>query len=351
MTTPMTSRMATEIAAQPDTIAATLDALLPRRGELRRLARGRSHLLLVARGTSDNAAVYGRYLLEVHSGRGASLAAPSLATHYAVERDLSDTVVVSLSQSGGTEEIAQTQAWAATCGARTIAITNVPDSPLAATADVTLLLEAGEELAVPATKSYTAQLTAIAVLADALGPTMRSLEPELRRVPAAVQALLAERSGIEEAITLLGTTDHTLVSGRGLVYGTALEIALKLEETCLEPVRGLSYADLRHGPIAVVDQDAAVVLVAAADGPMVTGMTELAEDVQALGARTIGIGGDARFADSCEVRVAGPELPETVAPLALVVPAQLIVEALARSRGLDPDSPRGLSKVTQTDTP
>ncbi len=346
----MTSQMATEIAVQPDTIAATLEALLPQRPALRRLAAGRPHLLLVARGTSDNAAVYGRYLLEVHSGLGASLAAPSLATHYGVHRDLSDTTVVSLSQSGGTEEIVQTQAWAAACGAHTVAVTNVAASPLAREADLPLILEAGEELAVPATKSYTAQLAAIAVIADALGPPTRSLEPTLGRVPAAVARLLADRDGVDDAIALLGSTEHTLVSGRGIAFGTALEVALKLEETCLEPVRGLSYADLRHGPIAVVDAAAATILVSAADGPMVSGMTELADDVTALGARTIGIGGDARFAASCEVPVAGPDLPETLAPLGLVVPAQLIVEGLARSRGLDPDAPRGLSKVTQTDS-
>lgn len=345
----MTTRMAVEIAEQPDTIAATLEALLAQRAELRRLATDRPHLLLIARGTSDNAGVYGRYLLEVHAGRGASLAAPSLATHYAVRRDLSDSVVVSLSQSGGTEEIVQAQAWAADCGARTVAITNVATSPLATDADLALIVQAGEELAVPATKSYTAQLVAIAVLADALGPASRSLEPDLARVPDQVATLLRHRSGVDEAIALLGSTEHTLVTGRGLAYGTALEVALKLEETCLEPVRGLSYADLRHGPIAVVDDAAAAVLVAAADGPMVGGMTELADDLGALGARTIGLGGDAAFAAACGVRVAGPDLIETVAPIGLVVPAQLIVEGLARTRGLDPDAPRGLSKVTQTD--
>ncbi len=346
----MTTRMAMEIAEQPDTIAATLAALLPQRGELRRLAGDRRHLLLVARGTSDNAGVYGRYVLEVHSGRGASLAAPSLATHYRTDRDLSDTLAVSLSQSGSTEEIVATQEWAAAQGARTVAITNVADSPLAAGADLALVLQAGEELAVPATKSYTAQLTAMAVLADALGPPAAGLEPDLARVPEEVAGLLEQRRGVDAAVELLGGAEHTLVTGRGLVYGTALEIALKLEETCLEPVRGLSYADLRHGPIAVVDDATAVVLVAAPDGPLVGGMTDLARDIDHLGARSIGIGGDTGFAAACDVEVVGPDLPETLAPLGLIVPAQLLVEELARARGLDPDAPRGLSKVTQTDT-
>ena len=350
----MTTRMAMEIAEQPATIAATVAALLPARRELRRLAGDRRHLLLVARGTSDNAGVYARYLLETHTGRGASLAAPSLATHYRVHRDLSDTVVVSLSQSGGTEEIVETQAWAAAQGARTVAITNVGGSPLATEAQIALVVEAGEELAVPATKSYTAQLTAIAVLADALGPDRLCLEADLARAPEEVASLLDHRHGVDAAIERLagsGTavTDHTLVTGRGLVYGTALEVALKLEETCLEPVRGLSYADLRHGPIAVLDEQAATVLVAAKDGPLVGGMTDLARDVRHLGAGTIGIGGDPAFAAACDVEVAGPDLPEPLAPLGLIVPAQLVVEGLARVRGLDPDAPRGLSKVTQTD--
>ncbi|MEX2550815.1 MAG: SIS domain-containing protein [Nitriliruptoraceae bacterium] len=346
----MTTQMAREIAAQPDTIAATLEALLAQRRELRRLAAGRRNVLLVARGTSDNAGVYGRYLLEVHAHLGAALAAPSLATHYRVTRDLSDTLVLSLSQSGRTEEIVETQRWAAAGGARTVAIANVADSPLAHEADLALVLAAGEELAVPATKSYTAQLTAIAVIADALGSPAGSLEPILGRVPDEVARLLAARDGVEEAIDQLHRTDHTLVSGRGLVYGTALEVALKLEETCLEPVRGLSYADLRHGPIAVVDDDVAAVLVSAGDGPLTAGMTELARDLTGLEARTIGIGGDAAFRASCGVHVPGPDLPETVAPLGLIIPAQLLVEGLARARGLDPDAPRGLSKVTQTDT-
>jgi glutamine---fructose-6-phosphate transaminase (isomerizing) len=346
----MATRMAVEIAEQPEAIARTLEELLPRRPELRRLAAGRPQVLFVARGTSDNAGVYGRYLLEVHAGRGAALAAPSLATHYEVRRDLSDTLVVALSQSGGTEEIVATQTWAAACGARTVAVTNEPASRLASEADLALVLAAGPELAVPATKSYTAQLAAIAVLADALGPSQGTLEPALQRVPEQVARSLGQQDGLDAAVEALAATDHLLVSGRGLVYGTALEIALKLEETCLEPVRGLSYADLRHGPIAVVDEAVVTLLVAAQDGPMVTGMTDLADELGALGARTVGIGGDAAFAAASGVAIAGPDLPETVAPLGLIVPAQLIVERLARVRGLDPDAPRGLSKVTQTET-
>src|SRR5690606_25686882 len=154
----MTTTMAREIAEQPDALARTIEALRPMRPAVRELAAGRRTILFVARGSSDNAAVYGRYLLEVHAGHPAGLAAPSVGTHYGARLDLSDAVVVSVSQSGETQEIVEAQDWAARCGARTIAVTNGADSSLANAADLALVTTAGRELAVPATKSYTTQL-------------------------------------------------------------------------------------------------------------------------------------------------------------------------------------------------
>jgi glutamine---fructose-6-phosphate transaminase (isomerizing) len=345
----MTTRMAREIAEQPEAVARTLDMLLPVRPELARLAEGTRHVLFVARGSSDNACVYGRYLVETHAHRMAGLAAPSVATHYHAEVDLGDALLVCVSQSGETREIVETLQWAISRGARTVAVTNDGSSPLAQAADLTLATHAGRELAVPATKTYTTQLAAMAVLATALAPDPTVLDPHLLLAPREMERLVKEREGVDDAAAALVHSAETLVSGRGLLFGTALEIALKLEETCLRPVRGLSYADLRHGPIAVVDADVVAVMVAAPDGPVVPGLTEVAVDLRDRGARTIGIGGDAAFSAACSLAVAGPDLPEMVAPLATVVPGQLMVEALARRLGLDPDSPRGLSKVTQTD--
>jgi glucosamine--fructose-6-phosphate aminotransferase (isomerizing) len=344
------STMAREIAEQPATVQRTLDALMPLRKNLRELAEMRRHVLLVARGSSDNAAVYGRYLLETHSKVPAALAAPSVATHYRSPIDLSDTMIVTVSQSGRTEEIVAAQRWARSCRAVTVAITNDPTSPLAAEADAALVTQAGPELAVPATKSYTAQLAALAVFATALAPEPEGLDDELQRVPDELAVLLDQRSSqIEQAVDRLAGDGPTLVVGRGLALGTALEVALKLEETCLRPVRGLSYADLRHGPIAVVDTGVTAVLVSAADGPLVSGMTALAVDLRRLGATVIGLGGDDEFRATCDLGIAGPRLSESLAPLGLILPAQLAVEMLARRLGLDPDAPRGLAKVTQTD--
>jgi len=341
--------MAQEMAQQPAAVAATLAALRPLRARIRELAGDRRQILFVARGSSDNAAIYGRYLLEVHAGRTASLAAPSVATHYRRELDLFGALVVSISQSGQTEEIVETQEWAKRCGAVTIAVTNVGGSALARAADLALVTQAGPEEAVPATKTFTTQLTAMAVLATALAPEPGALDADLDRIPAEIEKLIVNRGGIHEAVTLLTRTNEVLVSGRGLAYSAAVETALKLEETCLRPVRGLSYADLRHGPIAIVDPQLVAIVVAAQDGPMLEGLTELLGDLRARGALTVGIGGDAVFAAAADVSVAGPNLPETVAPIALVVAGQLLAEALALALGLNPDAPRGLHKVTQTD--
>lgn len=344
MTSQMRGHMAREIAEQPEAVRRTLEHLLPLRADLRSRFEGRRRVLFVARGSSDNAAIYGRYLLEVAAGVSAGLAAPSVATHYRSRLDLSDALVVSVSQSGSTQEIVESQAWARSCGAATVAITNVAESPLAAGADLALVTQAGPEVAVPATKSYVAQLTATAVLADALGA---GVADDLASVPDQVASMCD--LDVSAAVSALAAAEHVVVSGRGLLMGTALETALKLEETCLVPVRGYSYADLRHGPISVVSGGVVAVLVAAADGPLAEPMVELAGDLRHRGAQVLGIGGSTAFASACDVHLAGPRLPETVTPLATIVPAQLTVERLARAQGLDPDNPRGLAKVTQTD--
>jgi glucosamine--fructose-6-phosphate aminotransferase (isomerizing) len=185
------------------------------------------------------------------------------------------------------------------------------------------------------------------VLGTALAPDPGSLDVHLERVAHEVERLLSVP--VEDAVKVLRDAAYAVVSGRGLMMGTALETALKLEETCLRPVRGYSYADLRHGPISVVTDGMAAVLVAAPDGPLLAPMVELAGDLAGRGATVVGIGGDAAFAAACAVHVTGPDLPEALSPLGAIVPAQRLIEGLAVELGLDPDNPRGLAKVTSTD--
>ena len=344
----MPSRMRVEIAEQPEALRRTLEALLPQVGVLEALGRETRQVLFIARGSSDNAAVYGQYLCSVHAGRLVSLAAPSLATVYRADLDLHGVLAVAVSQSGATEEIVTTLDWARHCGARTVAVTNVAGSPLTEAADVALVTRAGRELAVPATKTYTTQLAALAVLALSMGRGASGLEA-LRGVPDAVEAMLDVAPAAEALAGRLTDADTVVVSGRGFAYSTALELSLKLKETCYVTAVGLSYADLVHGPIAVLDAGTPALLVAAAEGPMLPEMTGLARRIAGTGADVYGIGGDHDFAAACRSTLPGPSLPEHLAPFALVVPGQLLVEALARAKGLDPDAPRGLDKVTQTD--
>ncbi|MEU1721925.1 SIS domain-containing protein [Nonomuraea sp. NPDC048881] len=344
----MTTKMRSEIAEQPEALRATLDALLPRVGEVKAVGEQTRQLLFIARGTSDNAAVYGRYLVESHAGRMGALAAPSIATTYRRKLDLDGVLAVAISQSGRTEEIVETLAWAKDCGAKTVGITNGgEDSPLAQAADVALCTLAGEEKAVPATKTYTTQLAALAVLALGLGADVNA--EDLRRVPDAVEKLIAEPGDLDAVVEGLLDKPGVVVSGRGLAFSTALETALKLKEACYLHAMGLSYADLLHGPIAVVDADTPALLVAAENSPTLSGTVALAERVVAAGAAAYTIGGGDALAQAGTAALNGPDLPEWVAPMGLIIPGQLLTEALARRLGIDPDSPRGLNKVTQTD--
>jgi glucosamine 6-phosphate synthetase-like amidotransferase/phosphosugar isomerase protein len=359
------SRMRIEIGEQPEALRRTFQALLSQLDELRELGRETRQVLFIARGSSDNAAVYGQYLCSARAGRLASLASPSLATVYRADLDLRGVLAVAVSQSGATGEIVTTLDWARHNGARTVAVTNVAGSPLTEVADIALVTQAGSELAVPATKTYTTQLAAMAVLALALsdarpdatgavggGPAGGGLVgvEALEGVPEVVAAMLGVAPAAEALAGRLTYADTLVVSGRGYAYSTALELSLKLKEACYVTAVGLSYADLVHGPIAIVDAQTPALLVAAAEGPMLAEMTGLARRIADAGAHVYGIGGDPGFAAACRAVLPGPPLAEHLAPFGLIVPGQLLAEALARAKGIDPDAPRGLRKVTQTDT-
>ncbi len=347
----MSTRMRAEIFEQPAAVAATLDDLLPLAGEIERLGAGMRQVLFIARGSSDNAAVYGQYLCSVRAGRLGVLASPSVATAYRRAQWICPACWPWRSRSPGrTEEIVATQDWARSCGARCVAITNDGDSPLASRADLALVTRAGEELAVPATKTFTTQLAALAVLGLALGGDRAALDA-LRGAPDALRAR-ARRSPARPRRSPSGspTCSTLVVSARGYAYAVARELALKLEEACYVTALGLSYADLEHGPIAVVDADTPALLIAAERDEAMLGRDDRAGATLRRGRR-------ARLRDRRRRRVRRgvplprcpkPRCPPWLSPLTLVVPGQLLVEALARAKGIDPDVPRGLRKVTQT---
>jgi glucosamine--fructose-6-phosphate aminotransferase (isomerizing) len=334
--------MAAEMAEQPERLSALVARWDGAVAQVRALAWPRLlGTVIVARGSSDHAGAYGRYLLELVSGRPVGMAAPSLHTLYGARIDYSGFLAVAVSQSGRTPEILTTLERMQAAGAAGLAITNDGSSPLARAAQAALSLDAGPERAVPATKTVTATMTAFAMVAAALGsaPFTREQAVEL---PGWVGAVLADREPAEALAGQLVDATRLICVGRGLMFSAALEAALKLKETTRIPAEGFSAADLRHGPIAVIEPGFPVLALQAA-GPAQADMRALVDDLRRRGADV------AVVADEEGAALPLPDgVPEALAPIVAVVRAQQLALALARRRGLDPDAPEGLSKVTIT---
>jgi glutamine---fructose-6-phosphate transaminase (isomerizing) len=334
--------MAREMAEQP----ARLRELIGRFDEIAEQVRAiapdpLNGITIVARGSSDHAAVHGRYLLEAATGKPVSLAAPSLHTLYEVDVDYRGQLVIAVSQSGATPEIVRTLKVLQDGGGRGLAITNDPDSALARTAGRTIELGMGEERAVPATKTVTAQFTAFAIATCALGRAPFSRE-ELDAVPEHVQAVLDDPAPVAAAAGHLTGASQLITVARGYLFAAALETALKIKETCSLLADGYSAADLRHGPIAAVTRGLPVVAFCAS-GPARADVASLVDELRARGADVLIVGCD----ESDDVPL--PEsAPEPLAPIVAVVRGQQLAYELATVLGLDPDSPAGLTKVTST---
>jgi glutamine---fructose-6-phosphate transaminase (isomerizing) len=336
------SLMAAEMAEQP----AILRTLIDEREDL--LARVRATLpapplrvVVLARGSSDHAGIYGRYVLEHATRTPVALAAPSLHTRYGVDTDYRGYVAIAASQSGRTPEIVTTLEHMRSRGAVAIAVTNDGESPLAQSADLALALGAGPERAIPATKTFTAQLAIFALLAEAMGPVPWS-PADWATVPAAVEAALADPGPADPVAAGIGDARAAVVLARGFMFSVALEAALKLKETTSLLAWADSTADFRHGPIAVVDS-ALPVLALSATGPCAADVAEITRDIRARGGQVCSI------ADTPDADLPIPlGVPEALATIPAAVRAQQLALALARHRGLDADSPAGLSKITAT---
>jgi glucosamine--fructose-6-phosphate aminotransferase (isomerizing) len=331
--------MAADMAAQP----AVLRALAERRRDVVRDLHGASPagVVIVARGSSDYAAIFGRYLLEAATGRPVALAAASLQTLYGVEPRLDGWLAVGISQSGRTPEITTVLERYRYSGARTVAVTNHADSPLATAASSCIALGAGEEGAVPATKTFTAQLAAMALLAEALGQVPWG-DGDWRRLPDVVEELIADSEPGERAATALGDVGELVAVGRGYLMCVALEAALKLREATGVRAEGWSAADFRHGPVTVARGDLPLLAVSAA-GPAAADVEELAAELERAGTPVL------RLADRPGASLPYPGgLAEPLCALPATVRAQQLALSLARQRGLDPDAPPGLRKVTPT---
>src|SRR5262252_4697453 len=333
------SRMLEEIREQPVTLERTLTGGRPRAEAFRKIvSRRRPKLIvLVARGTSDNAALFGRYLLEITTGIPVSLAAPSIATLYEAQVDYRDALVVAISQSGESTDTNLVLERARAAGALTLGITNESRSALARIAEHVLFVRAGREKSVAATKTYTGQMLMMYLLAYALGGRVRIADLEL--VPGVVEQTLALEPAIDDLSSRYRFMRHAVVVGRGLNYSNAFEFALKLMETCYVVAERFSSADFLHGPIALVEPSFPV-FAFAPPGKTWPSIGETLAKLKGLRAEIIAItdSGNREVATHATKMIRVPRrLKESLTPIPYIIPAQLFAACLAAQKGLDPD--------------
>ncbi|MEW5981880.1 MAG: SIS domain-containing protein [Acidobacteriota bacterium] len=346
----MDSVLRSEIAEQPVVLQRLADEgwdeILAIADRLR--AEDISHVVIAARGSSDNAARYAQYLFGAQNRLVVTLATPSLFTRYQSPPRMRGALVVGISQSGQSPDLVAVVEEGRRQGCVTLAITNVPGSPLSAAADHTLDLRAGEERSVAATKTYTAQLMTLAMLSAALSGNV-ARRRELEQVPGFVSGALAtNEEAIAGAATALKDAGHGVVIGRGFNYATAFEVALKAKELAYVAVEPYSAADFLHGPVALVETGFAAIVINV-DGAVADEVDGLLADITGRGARPVVISNrlSSLSRASGPIPLPGP-MPEWLSPLAAIVPGQILAFHLSRLRGFDPDRPRGLRKITRT---
>jgi glucosamine--fructose-6-phosphate aminotransferase (isomerizing) len=340
----------TEIFEQPDTMQ---NLLAKQQAEVSRIAseirrREVGYVFLAARGTSDNAGRYANYLWGAHNGLPVALAAPSLFTFYGQPPHLKGALVVGVSQSGQSPDVVSVVAEGKKQGCLTLAITNAPDSPLAQTADLVIDVQAGVERAVAATKTYTAELMAMAMLSVALaGDQARGAE--LGHVPDWARQILGLEEQIERIAERYRYMERCVVIGRGFNYATAFEWSLKLKELTYVVAEPYSSADFQHGPIAMVERGFPVMAVAPRGAVYDSILPLLALLREQHRAELLVISDSAEALALAQSPIRLPSgIPEWLTPLVAILPAQLFCYHLTRAKGYDTEAPRTIRKVTET---
>ncbi len=339
-----------EIFEQPERLSALL---ANQRGAVEKVAKSvYKHnirwVFLAARGTSDNAGRYANYLWGAHNRLPLALATPSLFTYYEQPPDLQDALVVGISQSGQSPDIVSVLTEGHRQGCLTLAITNDPASPLAGTADLILDIQAGVEKAVAATKTYTAELMAVAMLSVAMSE-IKSHWKELGKVPGWIDKVLKQDAPVAGMAERYRYMRQCVVLGRGFNYCTAFEWALKLKELTYVVAEPYSSADFRHGPIAMVEGGFPVMAVAPSGKVFDTMLEMLGKLRHEHSAELVVISDEKRALSLAQSAIPLPiSIPEWLTPIVSIIPAQLFAGHLTRAKGYDPEKPRTIGKITET---
>jgi glutamine---fructose-6-phosphate transaminase (isomerizing) len=342
------SIMLEEIAEQPSALEKTLKEEENKVIQIASFLKQRdiNVVILVARGSSDNAALFGRYLIELTTGIPVSLSAPSVHTLYKAKLNLQHALVIGVSQSGEGEDINRVLDSCRSRGAFTLGITNEPDSTMAGIVDEALMTHGGKERSVAATKTFTGQMLIFYLLANTLSDGNKISNCEL--IPEYTSRALELRPAVEEIVKRYTFMENCVIVGRGLLYANAYELALKLMETCYVVAERFSSADFLHGPLAIVERHFPIILFAP-PGVTLEGTRTLISRLRELRADTLVITADQEASALCSRSIMMPlDIDEILAPIPYIVPGQLFSALLAEAKGLDPDTPRSLSKVTRT---
>lgn len=344
----MESILKAEILEQPVVIQELLDQESENARKIAASIAGKfNYVVIAARGTSDNAARYAQYLLGAHNHLQVALATPSLFSIYKTPPDLKNALIIGISQSGQSPDIVSVLTEGKKQNCPTIAITNKEQSPLAQQADFIIPLHAHKERAIAATKTYTTSLTALAMLSCALAND-RVLWNELEKAPEFMQETILGTQSVIQHAERYRYMGHCAVLGRGFNYSTAFEVALKIKELTRIVAEPYSSADFRHGPIATVTQGFPLILIAPS-GLISPDLIELYNYLRQLKAELLVISDDQDLLKNANLPFKIPSgLPEWLTPLAAIIPGQLFALTLAVERGLNPDQPIGLKKVTET---
>lgn len=336
-----------EINQQPQVIKRLLEREADNVGRLVEDLRGRfTYVVIAARGTSDNAARYAKYLFGAHNGLPVALATPSLFTLYRRPPRLEHALVIGISQSGQSPDVKSVIEEGRRQGQPTLALTNFPGSALAKAADHVLPLHAGSEKAVAATKTYTASLALLALLSSAMAADGARLD-QLRQLPQLVEETLRIlRPVMNRAERYRYMTDCAVI-GRGYNYATAFEISLKIKELTRVVAEPYSSADFLHGPIAMIQAGFPTIAIAPT-GAVFDDMRNLILKMKELQAECLIVSDSQSLLEQAELAMPLPAVPEWLSPVLCVIPGQLFGLVLARVKGYDPDRPEGLRKVTET---
>lgn len=340
------SLMLEEICEQPAVLEKTIKTETPKVKKLGAILREKDIdlIVLAARGSSDNASLFGRYLLEITTGIPVSLSAPSVFTLYKAKLNLKRALVIGVSQSGEGIDINTVLESAKASGATTLGITNEADSTMARLTDETLLIHAGREKSVAATKTYTGQMLHFYLLASVLSDKKIDFE----KIPDFAAKALDLENEIETLVQRYLFMENCVVVGRGINYGNSYELALKLMETCYVVAERFSSADFFHGPLAVVERRFPVIMFAPG-GVTKQSNIDLLKNLKELHADSFSITNDEEIARLSSLALRMPEeIDEFLSPIPFILPAQLFAAYLAKIKGINPDAPRSLSKVTKT---